>query len=68
MNRRQTKFAIRKASGAQKLALEIAEAWDQATVWNARLDHIAALDADYDPTAPTEAWADADDFFASFAD
>ncbi len=64
MNRRQAKWAARNAAHAARLAVEISEAWDQAHYWNARLDEIAALDADWDPNKPAREWASDEEFFA----
>jgi len=64
MNRRQSKWAAKKAIYAVKLAAELDAAWDAAHAWNARLDEIAALDADYDPNRGIREYASDDEFWA----
>ncbi|MGW0058096.1 hypothetical protein [Nocardia nova] len=68
MNRRQAKYAARKAAAAEWLAAEIAEAWDQAHAYNAWFDQRAAADAGYDPTAEPPTFDSIEDFFAQFDD
>lgn len=68
MNRRQAKFAARKAMAAAALEREIAEAWDQAHVWNAIVDKRAADDAEYAAllATPRPEFATVEEFFAQF--